>query len=252
MSILSLTMTTALVLIALIISNRQRLKLEKEIIVGVLRATIQLSLIGFVLTYIFNLDSWIVTTVILLLMIFNASHIAAKRGNQIKAAKRIAFIAILLGASTTLIILIIAGAITYNPSEVIPVSGMIVGNAMVALGLTFKQLHQNYKNKFQEVEIKLSLGATERLASIELIRDSIRTGMQPTVDSMQTLGIVQLPGMMTGLILAGQSPVMAIRYQIMVTFMLLSTVSIATFVGAHIANQTYFNNRKQLDKSLLK
>jgi len=252
MSILSLLMTTALVLVALIISNRQRLKLEKEIIIGVIRATLQLSLIGFVLTYIFNLNNWIVTTVVLLLMIFNASQIAAKRGNQLKSAKRIAFIAILLGASITIGILIIAGAVEYKPSEVIPVSGMIVGNAMVALGLTFKQLHQNYKNKFQEIEIKLSLGASERLSSIELIRDSIRTGMQPTVDSMQTLGIVQLPGMMTGLILAGQSPVMAIRYQIMVTFMLLSTVSIATFVGAYIAYKTYFNNRKQLDKSLLK
>lgn len=252
MSILSLTMTTALVFVALYISNRQKLRLEKEIIIGVLRATIQLSLIGFLLTYIFKLDNWIVTTVILLLMIFNASQIAAKRGNYIQGSRRIAFIAILSGASITIVVLVLVGAIKYAPSEVIPVSGMIVGNAMVALGLTFKQLHQNYKNKYQEVEIKLALGATERLSSMDLIRDAIRTGMQPTVDSMQTLGIVQLPGMMTGLILAGQSPVMAIRYQIMVTFMLLSTVSIATYVGTYIAYKTYFNDRKQLVKSLLK
>lgn len=251
MSIQTLSITSILVLIALGVSKKEKLLLEKDILIGTARAIIQLSLIGFLLTYVFNLDNWIITTVILVLMVFNASRIAAKRGGQIKNAKSTAFIAILLGAFTTILILVATGAITYHPSEVIPVSGMIVGNAMVALGLTFKQLHQNYKNKYQEVEIKLALGANERIASIELIRDSIRTGMQPTVDSMQTLGIVQLPGMMTGLILAGQSPVMAIRYQIMVTFMLLSTVSIATFIGAFIFYRNYFNQRKQLIKSLL-
>ncbi|KAB3528793.1 ABC transporter permease [Alkaliphilus serpentinus] len=251
MSILTLSFTTVLVLIALSISKTQKIHLEKDIIIGVIRATLQLSLIGIVLTYIFKVDNWIITTVILLLMIFNASQIAAKRGGQIKDTKKTAYVSIFLGASITIAILVITGAISYSPSEVIPVSGMIVGNSMVALGLTFKQLNNNFKNKYQEVEIKLALGATEKTASIDLIRDAIRTGMQPSVDSMQTLGIVQLPGMMTGLILAGQSPVLAIRYQIMVTFMLISTVSIATFSGALITYKRYFNARKQLNRSMI-
>ncbi|SCY83046.1 ABC transporter permease [Alkaliphilus peptidifermentans] len=251
MSILTLSLTTILVFIALIISKTQKIQLEKDIIIGVIRATLQLSFIGIVLTYIFSAANWLITTILLLVMIFNASQIAAKRGGRIKGGKLTAFISIFMGASITIMILVLTKAISYHPSEVIPVSGMIVGNAMVALGLTFKQLHQNFKNKYQEVEIKLSLGATERSASIDLIRDSIRTGMQPTVDAMQTLGIVQLPGMMTGLILAGLSPVMAIRYQIMVTFMLLSTVAIATFIGTLISYKKYFNDRRQLNKSMI-
>ena len=89
----------------------------------------------------------------------------------------------------------------------------------------------DFRNKKDEVETRLSLGADLLPASIAIIRNSIRTGMLPTIDSAKTLGIVSLPGMMTGLILAGASPMEAIKYQIMVTFMLLSTTSISSFIA---------------------
>ncbi|MCD5410230.1 MAG: iron export ABC transporter permease subunit FetB [Clostridiales bacterium] len=250
MSTLTLIMTSVLILIALGISKTQQLNLEKEIIIGIVRAIIQLSLIGVVLTYIFRIDSIIVTTVILLLMVYNASQIAAKRKERVERLNEIAFLSILAGTTVTMVVLVLAGAIEYIPSQVIPVSGMIIGNAMVALGLTFKQLHGNYTSNFYEIEIKLALGATERVASIHLIRDAIRTGMQPIVDSMQTLGIVQLPGMMTGLILAGQSPVLAIKYQIMVTFMLVSAVAITTSIGAFATYRKYFTEEKTIKEDL--
>ncbi|MGV8145323.1 MAG: ABC transporter permease [Alkaliphilus sp.] len=248
MSITTLLMTSVLIFVALGISKSQKIHLEKEIIIGIMRAIVQLSLIGLVLTYVFEIDNRIVTTVILLVMVYNASRVAAKRGKNKEELKVIAFFSILTGATITMSVLLITGAIEYVPSQVIPVSGMVVGNAMVALGLTFKQIHGNYATNFYEIEIKLALGATERVASIHLIRDSIRTGMQPIVDSMQTLGIVQLPGMMTGLILAGQSPVLAIKYQIMVTFMLVSAVAITTSIGAFATYRKYFTEEKQLKK----
>ena len=123
---------------------------------------------------------------------------------------------------------------------------MIVSNAMVALGLCYKQISSDFKNKREEIETKLSLGADILPASIGIIRESIKTGMLPTIDSAKTLGIVSLPGMMTGLILAGASPVEAIKYQIMVTFMLLSTTSISSFIACYLSYRGFFNKRKQL------
>ena len=104
----------------------------------------------------------------------------------------------------------------------------------------------DFNIKHDEVETKLSLGADILPSSIEIIRDSIKTGMLPTIDSAKTLGIVSLPGMMTGLILAGSSPIEAIKYQIMVTFMLLSTTSISSFIACFLCYRGFFNKRKQL------
>ena len=110
----------------------------KEIIISVIRAIIQLVAVGYVLEYIFGLDSPVFTTLLLLLMIFNASLNAAKRGEGIKNSLIISFVSILTGTLATLFILLVSKSIEYKPYQVVPVSGMIIGNAMVALGLCFK------------------------------------------------------------------------------------------------------------------
>lgn len=242
----SLLISSSLVLVALLFSYFQKLKLEKEIIISVIRAIIQLVIVGYLLNYIFGLKKPIFTTLLLLFMTFNAAYNAAKRGKTIKNGLLISFISISLGTIVTLSILVFSGAIKYEPYQIIPVSGMIISNAMVALGLCYRQLTSDFKNKREEIETKLSLGADILPSSIEIIRDSIKTGMLPTIDSAKTLGIVSLPGMMTGLILAGASPVEAIKYQIMVTFMLLSTTSISSFIACYLSYKNFFNKRKQL------
>ncbi len=179
-------------------------------------------------------------------MTINASFNASKRGKGIKNGFLISFIAIAIGAFITLFILVASDAIKYEAYQIVPIGGMIISNAMVAIGLCYKQLLDNFKNKREEVETKLALGADILPSSIEIIRDSIKTGMLPTIDSMKTLGIVALPGMMTGLILAGTSPIEAIKFQILVTFMMLSTTSIASFLACYLAYKGFFNERKQL------
>ncbi len=242
----SLLMVSSLVLVTLFFSYWQKLKLEKEVIVSVVRAIIQLVIVGYILEYIFGLKNPVYTTLLLLFMIFNAAYNAAKRGKAVKKVLMISFLSITVGTMVTLAVLVLSRTIQYEPFQVIPVSGMIVGNAMVALGLCYKQIAADFKNKREEVETKLSLGADIMPSSIEIIRDSIKTGMLPTIDSAKTLGIVSLPGMMTGLILAGSSPMEAIKYQIMVTFMLLSTTSISSFIACYLSYRSFFNNRKQL------
>jgi putative ABC transport system permease protein len=179
-------------------------------------------------------------------MLLNAAYNAAKRGKEIKNGVGISFIAIALGTLITLTILVVSGTIKYESYQVIPISGMIISNAMVALGLCYRHMTLDFKNKREEVETKLSLGADLLPASREIIKDSIKTGMLPTIDSAKTLGIVSLPGMMTGLILAGTSPVEAIKYQIMVTFMLLATTSISSLIACYLSYTSFFNQRKQL------
>ena len=242
----SLLMASSLVLVSLLFSYFQKLRLEKETLISVIRAVIQLFAVGYVLQFIFRLRNPAVTTLIVLFMTFNAALNAAKRGKGIKNGILISFLSILVGAGATLSVLVLSGAVRYEANQIIPISGMIISNAMVAIGLCYRQLTGDFKSRRNEVEIKLSLGADLLPASMDILRDSIRTGMVPTIDSTKTLGIVSLPGMMTGLILAGTSPLMAIRYQIMVTFMLLSTTAISSFMACFLSYRTFFNERKQL------
>lgn len=246
MNDLSLALTFSLVTLALGISYKEKIGLEKDIVIGSIRAVVQLSIIGFVLKYIFALNNIWFTSLILLFMIYNASTVAAKRGKGIEEVQLISFAALFIGLMITLGGLLSFHTLSYQPSEVIPVSGMVVGNSMVALGLLYRYLISAFQDKREEVEVKLCLGASPREASRNLIRSSIKTAMLPTVDSMKTVGIVQLPGMMTGLILAGAQPELAIKYQIMVVFMLTGAVAIAAFVASYFAYRSFFNKYSQL------
>ncbi|MEY8001310.1 iron export ABC transporter permease subunit FetB [Clostridium sp. Mt-5] len=245
-SIYSILFSLLLVLISLIFSYWQKLGLEKDIIISIARAVIQLIIVGYLLNYVFGLKNVLFTTFLLMFMIVNASYNAAKRGGKIKNIFIISFISIIFGTSITLIILVSLGIIKYEPYQVIPIGGMIISNSMVSLGLSFKQIKLNFKNKKDEVETKLSLGADIYQSSASIIKDSIKVGMLPTIDSAKTLGIVALPGMMTGLILAGTSPVSAVKYQIIVTFMLLSATSVTSFTACYLSYKKFFNDRKQL------
>lgn len=246
MSNLSLALTFSLVILALLMSTKEKIGLEKDLIIASVRATIQLSVIGFILKYIFKLDNSLLTTGLLLLMVYSGSRVAAQRGQGIANSLAISFISILSGLVIVLSSLLFFGTIAYQPSTVIPISGMVVGNSMIAVGLVFNYLRTNFQNRKEEVEIKLCLGASPKEAALSIIRDSIRTAMLPTIDSMKTMGIVQLPGMMTGLILAGTSPEIAIKYQIMVVFMLSGAVAITSFLASFWGYKSFFTPLAQL------
>lgn len=137
--------------------------------------------------------------------------------------------------------------------QVIPISGMIAGNAMVAVGLCYNNLGQRFNSEQQQIQEKTSASAQRRkVASAPLIRDSIRASLIPTIDSAKTVGLVSLPGMMSGLIFAGIDPVKAIKYQIMVTFMLLSTASLSTIIACYLTYRKFYNSRHQLVVTPLK
>lgn len=247
LSILSLIFSSSLVILPILFSYKQKLGLEKDIVIGILRAVSQLVFIGYILNFVFGTNNIIITIVLILIMIFNASLTSNKRVNKIKKGFIISFISIAIGTIITEGVLILAGTIDLHPNKVIPISGMIISNAMVSISLCYRALETGFKNKHQEVEVKLALGADVHLASQNILRESIKTGMIPTIDSTKTLGIVSLPGMMTGLILAGASPLQGIKYQIIVTFMILSSTSIASFIACYLSYKSFFNDNKQLN-----
>ncbi|RLM10909.1 iron export ABC transporter permease subunit FetB [Gibbsiella quercinecans] len=248
----SLGLSMLLVLIAILISHKEKLGLEKDIIWSICRAVVQLVIVGYVLKYIFDLNNSLLTVLMVLFICFNAAYNAQKRSKYIDRAFFISLVAITTGAVLTLAVLVLTRSIMFTPMQVIPISGMIAGNAMIAVGLCYNNLGQRFKDEQQKIQEMLSLGASPKFASAALIRDSIRASLIPTVDAAKTVGLVSLPGMMSGLIFAGIDPVKAIKYQIMVTFMLLATASLSTIIASYLAYRKFYNRREQLIVSLLK
>ncbi|CAK9885763.1 MAG: putative iron export permease protein FetB [Candidatus Erwinia impunctatus] len=242
----SLALTLLLVLIALSLSWKEKLGLEKEMIWSVVRATLQLLLVGYLLQSLFKVNNVWLTLSMVLFICVNAALNARKRSRQKRYAFSIALVAIGFSTAVTLTILIGSGALAFSPVQIIPVTGMIAGNAMVATGLCFTHLYQRLVNNQQKVMEMLSLGASVKIALSPPLRQSIRAAMIPTVDAAKTVGLVSLPGMMSGLIFAGVDPVKAIKYQIMVTFMLLGTAAVSTLIAGYLSCRQYVNRRAQL------
>ncbi|WP_438832099.1 ABC transporter permease [Streptococcus pluranimalium] len=244
---LSLVLAFGLVLLAMGISAKEKLGLGKDMAIAVVRTVIQLVLVGFVLKYIFQVNNIFLTFAMVMVIIFNASRQAQSRNpNKIKYLWQ-SWVALLLSTIITLGILIASGAIKAVPSQIVPISGMIASNSMVAIGLSYRAMHSLFTDQRQQVLERLSLGAPVKMASLSILRQAIKTGVQPTIDSARTVGLVSLPGMMSGLIFAGVDPVYAIKYQIMVMFMLLAATSLGSVIASYFAYKTYFNEKMQLD-----
>ena len=242
----SLLMATVLIAMAVIVSYQQKMRLELEILHSALRAVVQLVVVGYVLHFIFGADHPLFTSGVLLVMLISAAINGGKRGSGIKHASWIAGASIGIGAIITLAVLLSANVLSFTPYQMIPVGGMVMSGAMVAVGLCFRQITTSFKSRQQEIQIKLALGATPMQACKAILRAALIFSLQPTIDSAKTLGIVSLPGMMTGLILAGMSPMEAIKYQIIVIFMSFSTISIAIAIAGYLSCRQFFNTKEQL------
>lgn len=243
---LSLFFAFGLVVLAMFVSQKEKLGLSKDIILSVSRAIIQLIIVGYVLKYVFQINNWLLTVLMSLFIIGNAAWNAHKRNPNPHKQFSHSLLAIALSTYTTLGVLVLTGAIKFVPSQIIPISGMIASNSMVAIGLCYRSLDTQFHDQRQQVLEKLALGADLKTASLPILRRSIKTAMQPTIDSAKTVGLVSLPGMMSGLIFAGVDPVHAIKYQIMVTFMLLSATSLGSMIAGYRSYRNYYNQRQQL------
>ncbi|USS86122.1 ABC transporter permease [Fructilactobacillus cliffordii] len=242
----ALALTAVFVVFAMWIGYREHLGITKDLIVATIRCVIQLFVVGYVLKYVFQVNNWLLTMLLILIIIFNGAYNARGRSGGLRNAFWISLTAIATSTLVILLVLVLDGALKFIPSQIIPVSGMIVSNSMVSMGLCFRTMNSMFKDRRSQVLEMLALGATPMIASKGIIRDAIKTGLQPTIDSAKTVGLVALPGMMSGMIFAGADPVLAIKYQIMVTFMLLGITSISSIIGCYLGYKSFFNQRDQL------
>ena len=239
--------------IAIALSLWQKLELEKQLVYGALRSFVQLILIGEVLYIIFDLDNWFAVVVILSLMLTVAS-IAARNRIDRKLVGLLPVVILSLVASSIftlgyVILLVVQPRKWYEPQYVIPLAGMLFGNAMNGAALAGDRLINAIKQNRLEIETRLCLGATPKQAVIAYQKEAIRTGLIPTLNNMLVVGLVSLPGMFTGQVLAGNNPRDAASYQILILFAIVLTNLMATILITEGVYKRFFNRDFQLINS---
>lgn len=251
-----LALTFALILVAVGLSRWQQLGLERGFLVGAVRALVQLVAVGYVLVYLFTAEKWWLVAIALVVILLSATSAAVQRrrgAKKVAGERRALFTisgtAMLVGSGITLAYvtqLVLRVQPWYEPRYLVPLFGMIVGNAMNGAALAAERLASELESHRGEVEAYLALGATPARAAAEPARRAMYAALIPSVNGLMTVGLVQLPGMMTGQILAGQSPLLAVRYQIVVMFMLAGGTAMTVVMTVLWYRRTFFTDAAQL------
>jgi len=202
------------------------LGVHRSLLFAALRMVVQLALVGLVLTTLFALVSPLWTGLAALAMVLFAGHEAAQRQER-RLSDWWSYglgTGCMLMASAVVTVFALATALRpspwYDPRYAIPLLGMILGNCMTGVGLGLNTLTTSLVNRRACVEAQLMLGATRQVAAAPVTREALRSALMPTINSMAATGVVSLPGMMTGQILGGVPPVEAVKYQILVMFLI--------------------------------
>ena len=224
----------ALAALAAGLSRHAGLGLERELVVAALRAAVQLAAVGLVVTLVFRYAG--LSVAFLVVMLGAAAATAGRRLGGVPRAPLLAGAAIAAGTAAGLVPLLVTGAFSLVPRELIPVAGILIGGAMAATSLTGRRLAEAIREGLPAVEARLCLGLPVRDALAPVVRQAVTTGLVPILDQTRSVGLVALPGTFVGLILGGASPAEAARVQLTVLLALLgveliAALAIATLVG---------------------
>ena len=252
----NLILPALLVVLDGVLSLALRLRLEKQLAIATVRMVIQLTLVGYVLSFLFTAVSPLWTAIAAVIMVLFASReIVARQKRRLRGVWSYG-----LGAGCTLLA---AGTVTifalltelrpepwYHPRYALPLLGMILGNTMTGISLGLDVLTNGMVREKAAIEAQLSLGGTRHQALLPVLRDAIRSGLMPIINSMAAIGLVSLPGMMTGQILAGVDPIDAVKYQLLIMFLIAGGTGLGTLVaimgGARLL--TDHRHRLRLDR----
>ena len=235
-----------LVLIAVLISWREQLGLGREVAIAALRALLQLAAVGALLLIVFERGGLPAAFAWLVIMVVIAGFVAGRRASAIPHARQHAWWGIGIAVAVTMGLLLALGTIDATPRVVIPVGGMVVSTAMVTAGLALQRTADVVVDQRARIETRLSLGLSAREAFLPPYQSAMRTALVPAVDTTKVVGLISLPGAMTGLILAGVDPWDAIRYQIVVMYMLLGAAFLSAVLSARFAQRVLFDDAERL------
>lgn len=243
----------ALLVIALAaLSVRMQLGLATSLLVAALRTTVQLILIGLVLKALFaNVHLGWISLIAVIMLVVAGREVMARQKRRFKGVWGFGLGSLSMFVSTfTVTILALLVVIDtqpwYTPQYAIPLLGMMLGNTMNGIALGLDRLTDTAWQQRRVIEAQLILGSDWMTASASMRRDSIRTGMIPIINAMAAAGVVSLPGMMTGQILAGAPPMEAVTYQILIMFMIAAGTGFGTIVAVSLGAKHLFDERERL------
>lgn len=249
LNILQFSLIYLLLLIILAIMKKSKINQTKLLIVASLRMTVQLVLAGLILTYIFKNPHPLFVILYLVVMIaFSIQRVLSKnrdinRNFKIAISLSLTFSGLFVLAY---FILAVVGESFFNPQYTIPLAGMIIGNAMTGVTLGMKTFMENIKTQRNRIEALLNLGVTPKKILLPFVNNALETALLPTMNNMLGMGIISLPGMMTGQILSGTEPTTAIMYQIAIMIAICTSVCLTVFCTLNFGYRTLYNERNQI------
>ncbi len=236
----------ALVALAAAISLWQGAALERDIGVATVRSIVQLTLVGYAIKLIFEADTiWLVLVLLSAMVLFGALT-ARHRAAKVPRSFGPLLIALAAAGALTLGLVVALGIFEPTPRYLVPVGGMVIGNAMTASAVALNRLGDEMHDARARIEATLALGATAREAAAPTVRRALRSGMITLVDSTKTTGLIFFPGTMVGMLLAGASPTDAVRLQLILLYTLLGSVSISALLATGLAYRNFFTPAQQL------
>lgn len=232
------------------------LRLERRLAWASVRTVVQLLLVGYVLRWVFDVRSvWLVLAMAAVMLLVAAQSAVARTQTRFAGLWLRALVTLTATGllTTTVVTGVIVGAKPwYQPQYFIPLLGMVLGNGLNGVSLCLDALLDALRRQRDEIEMELALGATRWEAARDKIADAVRRGMIPIINSMMVVGVVSLPGMMTGQILAGADPLVAVRYQIVVMFMVAGATALGCVGAALLAYRRLFTSEHRLDVDALR
>jgi putative ABC transport system permease protein len=245
-SLTEVAASLALIALAIAVSFWRRAELEQDLAVAVLRSFVQLTAIGYVIQAIFDSDSlWLVAALLAVMVGFGA-FTARSRARAVPGALGALLLSLGAAAGITLGLVLALGVFEAEPRYLVPVGGMVIGNSMTAAAVALNRLADEVNGQAPLIEAMLALGATSRQAAQGLVTRSLRSGMIPLIDSTKTTGIVFFPGTMVGMLVAGAEPIDAVRLQLILLWVLLGSVAVATLISVTLGYRGFFTPAHQL------
>jgi len=253
-----LLIASGLIILLAVTSLLLQLNIARQLIIAAIRNVVQLLLIGYILKLIFNTSNlFLLATIATIMLVVAGYEINARQKYPLKhwVGFKIGTSALFLSSFTMVLLtlmVIVAPTPWYSPQYAIPLLGMLLGNTMNGISLGMDKLNQSVYQQRAVIEQRLMLGQTYQQAIKEIRSESIRTGMIPIINSMAIAGLVSLPGMMTGQILSGTPPVEAVKYQILIFFLIGSGTGFGIMLAVWMISRRMFDERQRLDLAILK
>lgn len=250
LDLFDLALALTMIAMAIALSRWQKLGLGGQLAIAAGRSLLQLLVAGYALAFIFALDNPLaVITAVGVMITFAAIASKNRISQKIKSLLPLMWGSLFASSALTLsylVLVIIQPPVWYSPQYLIPLAGMIIGNAMDTSTIAGERLVSTINRSHLEIETHLSLGATPTQAVASYRKEAIRAGLIPLINRMMMMGLVTLPGMLTGQVLAGADPLNATLYQILIVFAIAFANFIAVLLITQGLTRHFFNDKAQL------